>query len=178
MLVAIYFLGRNVYSDHSVFQLVCFFLLSWKSFLDILDTRSLSSQLVSSVVQLCPTLCDPMNCSTLGFPVHHQLPELAQTHVYWVSVAIQPSYPLSSPSPPAFSLSQHQGLIKWWFSDIFSFSLSWLCNPGYSFFLLLVILVSYIRNHCQIQGHGFFRDFYSFGSYMLNLQTIWVNFCV
>ena len=62
----------------------------------------------SSVAQLCPTLCDPMYCSTPGFPVHHQLPELAQTHVYHISNAIQPSHPLSSPSPPAFNLSQNR----------------------------------------------------------------------
>ena len=61
-------------------------------------------------LQSCLTLCDPMNCSMPGFPVHHQLPELAQTHVYWVSGAIQPSHPLSSPSPPVFNLSQHRGL--------------------------------------------------------------------
>ena len=67
-------------------------------------------QSVSSVAQSCPTLCDPMDCSTPGFPVHHQLPELAQTHVHWVGDAIQPSRPLPSPSP-AFDLSQHQGLI-------------------------------------------------------------------
>ena len=68
---------------------------------------------VSSVAQLCPTLCDPMNCSTPGFPVHHQLPELAQTHVHWVGNAIQSSHPLSSPSPPAFNLFHHQGLFHW-----------------------------------------------------------------
>ena len=67
----------------------------------------------SSVAQLCPTLCDPMDCSTPGFLVHHQLPELAQTHVHWVSDAIQPSHPLSSPSPPAFNIAQHQGLFQW-----------------------------------------------------------------
>ena len=67
----------------------------------------------SSVTQSCPTLCIPMECSMLGFPVHHQLSELAQTHVHWVSDAIQPSHPLSSPSPPAFNLSQHQGLFQW-----------------------------------------------------------------
>ena len=67
----------------------------------------------SSVAQLCLTLCDPLDCSTPGFPVHHQLPELAQTHVHRVSDAIQPSHPLSSPSPPAFNLSQHQGLFQW-----------------------------------------------------------------
>ena len=59
----------------------------------------------SSVTQLCPTLCDPMNHSMPGLPVHHQLPEFTQTHVHWVGDAIQPSHPLSSPSPLAFSLS-------------------------------------------------------------------------
>ena len=67
----------------------------------------------SSVIQSCLTLCDPMNCSTPGLPVHHQQLEFTQTHVHWVSDAIQPSYPLSSPSPPTFNLSQHQGLFKW-----------------------------------------------------------------
>ena len=64
----------------------------------------------SSVAQSCPTLCDPMNRSTPGLPVHHQLPESTQTHVHRVGDAIQPSHPLLSPSPPALSLSQHQGL--------------------------------------------------------------------
>ena len=67
----------------------------------------------SSVAQLCPTLCDPMDCNTPGFPVRHQLPELTQTHVHRVGDAIQPSDPLSSPSPVAFNLSQHQGLFQW-----------------------------------------------------------------
>ena len=67
----------------------------------------------SSVDQWCLTLCNPMACSTPGLPVHHQLPELTQTHVHWVGDVIQPSYPLSSPSPPACNLSQHQGLFKW-----------------------------------------------------------------
>ena len=58
-------------------------------------------------------LCDPVDCSMPGFPVHHQLPELAQTHVHRVGDTIQPSHPLSSPSPPALNLSQHQGLFKW-----------------------------------------------------------------
>jgi len=65
-----------------------------------------------SVTLSCPTLCDPMNYSTPGFPVIHYLPELAQTHVHRVSDAIQPSHPLSCPSPPALSLSQHQGLLQ------------------------------------------------------------------
>ena len=67
----------------------------------------------SSVAQLCLTLCKPMNCSTPGLPVHHQLLEFTQTHAYWVGDAIQSSHPLLSPSPPAFNLSQHQGLFKW-----------------------------------------------------------------
>ena len=66
----------------------------------------------SSVAQSHPTLCDPMNHSTPGLPVHHQLPEFTQTHVHWVSEAIQPSHPLSSPSP-TLNLSQHQGLFQW-----------------------------------------------------------------
>ena len=67
----------------------------------------------SSVTQSCPTLCDPMNHSTPGLPVHHQLSEFTQTHVHRVGDAIQPSHPLSPPSPPAFNLSQHLGLFKW-----------------------------------------------------------------
>ena len=74
--------------------------------------RQFSSAQFSSVTQLCPTLCDPMNCSTPGLPVHHQLLEFTQTHVHWVSDVIQPSHPLLSPSPPALNLSQHQGLFK------------------------------------------------------------------
>ena len=68
---------------------------------------------VSSMAQSCLTLCDPMDCSMPGFPVYHQLLELAQTHVHRVGDVIQPSHPLSSPSPPAFYLSQHQGLFQW-----------------------------------------------------------------
>ena len=86
---------------------------------------------VSSAIQSCLTLCNPMDCSTPGLPVHHQLPEPAQIHVHWVGDALQPSYPLSSPSPPAFNLSQHQGLfsesvlcIRWPKYWSFSFSIS------------------------------------------------------
>ena len=68
----------------------------------------------SSVQSLsCVRLCEPMNPSTPGLPVYHQLPVLTQTHVHWVGDAIQPFHPLSSPSPPALNLSQHQGLFKW-----------------------------------------------------------------
>ena len=74
---------------------------------------SVHSVQFSSVTQSCPTLCNPMNCSMPGLPVHHQLPEFTQTHVHWVSDAIQPSHPLSSPSSPAPSPSQHQSLFQW-----------------------------------------------------------------
>ena len=67
----------------------------------------------SSVTQLCLTLWDSMDCSMPGFPVYHQLLELTQTYVHWVGDAIQLSHPLLSPSPPAFNLSQHQGLFQW-----------------------------------------------------------------
>ena len=66
-----------------------------------------------SVAQSCLTLCDPMDCSTSGFPVLHCLPEFAKTHVHWVDDAIQPSHPLSPPSPSAINLFQHQGLFQW-----------------------------------------------------------------
>ena len=66
-----------------------------------------------SVTKLCPILCDPVDCSTPGLPVLHYLPEFTQTHVHWVGDAIPPSHPLLPPSPPAFNLSQHQGLFQW-----------------------------------------------------------------
>ena len=75
-------------------------------------TRPFSSIQFCSVPQLCPTLCDPMNSSMPGLPVHHPLPEFTQTHVHQVGDATQPSHPLSSPSPPALNLSQHQGLFQ------------------------------------------------------------------
>ena len=73
--------------------------------------------LFSSVTQSCSTLCNPMDCSTPGFSVHHQLPDFTQTHVHRISDAIQPPHPLSSPSSPTFNLFQHQGLLKWVSSD-------------------------------------------------------------
>ena len=83
-----------------------------------LQADSLQSELrekpqISSVAQSCLTLCDPMDCSISGFPVHQQLPEPTQTHVCHIGDAIQPSHSLLSPCPPAFSLSQHQVLFKW-----------------------------------------------------------------
>ena len=74
---------------------------------------SVASVQFSSVTRSCLTLCDPMNCSTPGLPVHHQLLEFTQIHIHWVGDAIQASHPLSSPSPPAPNPSQHQGLFQW-----------------------------------------------------------------
>ena len=79
--------------------------------MEIKHTHAISVQF-NSVAQLCTTLCDPMNHSKPGFPVHHQLLEPTQTHVHQVGNAIQPFHPLSSPSPPALNLSQHQGLFQ------------------------------------------------------------------
>ena len=78
-----------------------------------LSSVQFSSVQFSSVAQSCPTLCDPMDHSTPGLPVHYQLPEFTQTHVHRVSNAIQPAHPLSSPSPPAPNPSQHQSLFQW-----------------------------------------------------------------
>ena len=88
-----------------------YFLLLTLTLLLLLFNRFISVQF-SSVTQLCPTLCDPMNCSRPGLPVHHQLPEFTQTHVHRVGDAIQPSHLLSSPSPPAPNPSQHQSLCQ------------------------------------------------------------------
>ena len=79
----------------------------------VFSTGWLYSVQFSSVAKSRLTLCDTMDCSTPGFPVHHQLWELTETHVHWVGNAIQPSHPLLSPSPPSFNLSQHQGLFQW-----------------------------------------------------------------
>ena len=75
--------------------------------------RNIIVSICCSVTKSCPALCNPMDCSTPGFPLLHHLSEFAQTHVHWVGDAIQPSHPLSSPSPPALNLSQHQGLFQW-----------------------------------------------------------------
>ena len=99
----IYFLLK----DNCFTEFCCFL-----SNLNMNHTMDYSVQF-SSVTQSCPTLCDPMNGSTPGLPVHHQLPEFTQTHVHRVSDAIQPSHPLSSSSPPAVNPSQHQSLFQW-----------------------------------------------------------------
>ena len=102
------------FSDKKIFQAQridwIIYLVHKLSLFKVSPTTHLPIVQFSSVAQSCPTLCDPMNISTPGLPVHHQLPEFTQT-VHWISDAIQPSHPLSSPSPPALSLSQHQGLV-------------------------------------------------------------------
>jgi len=81
----------------------------------LLGRKAITKLQFSSVPQSCMTCWDPMGCSTPGLPVHHKLPKLTQTHTHWVGVrdVIQPSHPLSFPSPPTFYLFQHQGLIRW-----------------------------------------------------------------
>ena len=96
------------------FRLELFLYLGLPWLLTIITKCSISeTDHFSSVAQTCLTLCDPRNWSTPHLPIHHQLPESTQTHVHWVGNAIQPSHPLSSPSPPALNLSQHQGLFQW-----------------------------------------------------------------
>ena len=99
--------------EKNCYELYCTRFFLWMRIFISLELITKSSVQFSSVAQSCPTLCDPMDCSTPGLPVYHQLPDFTQTHVHWVSDAIQLSHPLSSPSPPTFNLSQHQGLFKW-----------------------------------------------------------------
>ena len=113
----------------------------------------------SSVAQSCPTLCDPMNCSTPGLPVHHQLLEFTQTHVHRVNDAIQPSHPLSYPSPPAPNPSQHQGFsnestlcMRW--PKYWSFSLS--ISPSSEHPGLISFRIDWL---ISLQSKGLSRDF-------------------
>ena len=93
------------------------YMCNWVTLLYMWNWHSIVNQLqssqFSSVTQLCPTLCEPMDWSMPGLPVYHQLLEFTQTHVHWVGDAIQSSHPLPSPSPPGFNFSQHQGLFQW-----------------------------------------------------------------
>ena len=91
---------------------ISFLLLTLGFFISSFSSCFRCSVQFSSVTQLCPTLCDPMNYSTPGLPIHHHLPEFTHTHDQGVSDAIQPSHPLSSPSPPAPNPSQHQSLFQ------------------------------------------------------------------
>ena len=126
-------LGPQIWHEHIYFCFHCLYLSEATiipylngllSFLTVIPTFTLClpcyrvslcnicsfSAQFCSVTQLCPTLCNPMDCRTPGLPVHHWLPEFTQTYVHWVGDVIQPSHPLPSPSPPACNLSQHQGL--------------------------------------------------------------------
>ena len=109
----------------------------WLSTTDFFFFLTSSSLQFSSVAQLCPTLWDPMNRSTPGLSVHHQLPKSTKTHVHCVGDAIQPSHPLSSPSPPAFNLSQHQSLFKWVSSSTLSSSLKWMQKRNNKSYMVL-----------------------------------------
>ena len=118
----------------------------------------------SSVTQSCLTLCDPMDCSMPGFPIHHQLPELAQTHIHCIGDAFQPSHSLLSPSPPALNLSQHQSFsselalcIRW--PKYWSFSFSISPSNGQSKWTIMLALI---------------RPIYSdFWEYFTILETLW-----
>ena len=94
-------------------KIFCYFCFESSMILNSHSWWKYSSVQFRAVAQSCPTLCDPMKRSPPGLPVNHQLPEFTQTHVHRVSDAIQPSHPLSSPSPPAPNPSQHQGLFQW-----------------------------------------------------------------
>ena len=118
---------KNSKKNHHVLGSIVFLFYNEGKSNDILDIQSRVTQLpgcaagaeclsllqFSSAAQSRPTLCNPMDCSMPGLHVHHQLPEFPQTHAHWVCDAIQPSHPLSSPSPPTFNLSHHHGLLKW-----------------------------------------------------------------
>ena len=135
----------------------------------LIGVASVSAQF-SSVFQSCPTLCNPMDCSSPGLPIHHQLPEFTETHVHWVGDTIQPSHPLSSPSPLAFNISQHQGLssesalrIRWPKYWSFSFSISPAMNIQDRFPLgwtgcisLQSKRLSRVFSNTTVQKHQFF----------------------
>ena len=146
------------------------FCLVWACSKDGCDNLSYPAQF-SSVTQSCPILCDPMDCGTPGFPVHQQLLELAQTHVHLVSDAIQQSHPLSSSTPPAFNLPQHQGLFQWavlWirWPKYWSFSFSISLSNEYSglnsfridYFDIPCCLreLSRVFSNTTVQNHQFF----------------------
>ena len=154
-----------------------------------LRTDTLYLVFFMSVTQLCLTLCDSIDCSTPGLPVHHQLPELAQTHVHRVGDAIQPSHSLFSPSPPAFNLSQHQGLFQWVISShhqlSFSISSSNECSGLISFsidwFDLLSVqgtlksICQYHSSKAKILQHSVFFMVQLSDPYMTTGRTIAMN---
>ena len=137
--------------------------------IEVLQPVNISS--VQTVTQSCPTLCDPMDCSTPGLPVHHQLLEFTQTHVHWVSDAIQPSHRLLSPSPLAFNLSQHQGLFFFFLFFLLLFFHLFLLVGGS---LLYNIVVGFV-----IHWHESTMDLHVFpipipSPTSLSTQSLWV----
>ena len=133
--------------------------------LKYIRVRDANSVCCCSVIKLCLTPRDPINCSTPGFPVLHHLPEFAQTQVHWVSDAIQPSHLLSSPSPPAFNLSQHQGIsielalcIRWPKDWGFSFSI----RPSNEYSGFIILRIDWLVN---LQSKGLSR--------VLSSTTLW-----
>ena len=147
------------------------------------------NQSVSSVSQSCLTLCDPMDCSMPGFPVHHQLPEFTQIHVHLVSDAIQPSHPLSSPSPPAFNLSQNRVFsnesalcIRWPKYWSFSFNIS----PSNEYLGLISFIIaglislqskgfSRVFSNTTVQKHQFFGTQTSLRPILTSIHDYWKN---
>ena len=126
---------KQPFTHFFLLSIFCLSFFNQETFLSLLNLSRciflFSSVQFSSVAQSCLTFCDPMDCRTPGFPVHHQPPELAQTHVHKVGDAIETSHPLLSPSPPALNLSQHQGLsnestlhMSW--PKYWSFSFNWV----------------------------------------------------
>ena len=140
---------------------------------------------ISSVVQSCPTLCDPMDCSMPGFPVHHQLPELAQIHVHWVGDSIQSSHPLLSPSPLSFNLSHHQGLFQWVGSSLKGASASATVIPiniQHWFPLGLIGLISLqskglsrVFSNTTVQKHQFFGTRFFYNRTLTSIHDYWKN---
>ena len=123
-----------------------------------------------SVTQSCPTRCDPMDCSTPGFPVLHQPPELAQTHVHWVGDAIQPSHPLSSPSP-AFNLSQHQGLFQW-VSSLHQVGKGLELQLPHQSVFLLTVGYYLVKSAGEVWGNADFLH-YLWKRLTIDLYTLW-----
>ena len=145
----------------------------------------------SSVTQSCLTLCDPMGCSTPGFPVHHQLPKFAQIHVYPVGDAIQPSHPLSSSSPPIFNLSQGQDLFQWVSSShqvarVLEFSASASVFPmniqdwfpwGLTGLISLQFKVlSRVFSNTTVQKHQFLSLSFLYGPALTSIHDYWKNY--
>ena len=145
----------------------------------------------SSVTQSCLTLCDPMGCSMPGFPVLHQLPKLAQIHVYPVGDAIQPSHPLSSPSPPTFNLSQGQDLFQWVSSlhqaaRVLEFSASASVFPmniqdwfpwGLTGLISLQFKgLSRVFSNTTVQKHQFLTLSFLYGPALTSIHDYWKNY--